>query len=107
MHHIEMTLLRKADTRLPVNLWIDETDRATPPKVLFQNNYADRFTSEKDLIPISIEERPNVIMQDYSLEISIEDFDKVTSFISNNRIVISRYIQDPSFGITDLFENIT
>ena len=107
MRHSEMTLLRKVDTKLPVNLWIDETDRATPPKVLFQNNYADRFTSKKDLIPISIEERPNVIMQDYSLEISIEDFDKVTSFISNNRIAISRYIQDHSFGITDLFKNIT
>ena len=105
MHHIEMTLLRKVDTKLPVNLWIDETDRATPPKVLFQNNYADRFTSEKDLLPISVEERPKVLMRDYSLEISIRDFDKVTSFISNNRIVISRYIQDPSFGITDLVNN--
>ena len=100
-----MTLLRKVDTKLPVNLWIDETDRATPPKVLFQNNYADRFTSEKDLLPISVEERPKVLMRDYSLEISIRDFDKVTSFISNNRIVISRYIQDPSFGITDLVNN--
>lgn len=29
-----MTLLRKVDTKLPVNLWIDETDIATPPKVL-------------------------------------------------------------------------
>lgn len=105
MHHIEMTLLRKADTKLPVNLWIDETDRAAPPRVLFQNNDKDRFTSEKDLIPISVEERPKVLIQNYSLEISIRDFDKVTSFISNNRIVISRYIQDPSFGITDLVNN--
>ena len=107
MHHIEMTLLRKADTRLPVNLWIDETDRATPPKVLLQNNYADRFTSEKDLLPISVEERPKVLKRNYSLEIFIADFDKVTSYISNNRIVILRYIQDLSFGITDLFKNIT
>ena len=100
-----MTLLRKADTRLPVNIWIDETDRATPPKVLLQNNYADRFTSEKDLFPISVEERPKVLMRDYSLEISIADFDKVTSFIANNRIAILSYIQDPYFGITDLINN--
>ena len=107
LYHIEMTLLRKADTKLPVNIWIDETDIATHPKVLFQNNNTDKFTAEKDLIPISVEERPKVLMQDYSLEISAGDFEKITNFISSNRTAILRYIQDTSFGITDLFKNIT
>ena len=98
-----LTLLRMTDTKLPVNLWIDKTASPKSPWLYFQNNYVDRFTCRLDLMPITVEEHPKMINKDDYLLISSEDFKKVTDFISNNRESIIKYIQDPAFGVRDLF----
>ena len=101
-----LTLLRKTDTKLPVNLWISETDCSNHPWLYFQNNYVDRFTCNMNLIPVTVEEHPKIIIKKQPLLLSLADYKKVTDFISNNCETIIKYIQDPTFGIMDFYENV-
>ena len=43
---IELTMLRKVDTKLPVNLWIDENSEHKS-RLMFQNNTSDTLTEKK------------------------------------------------------------
>ena len=106
MYLIEMSNLRKVDTRLPVNLWIDEANRSnhSVPRIKFQNNTSDRFTKSSDLIPISVEEEPKVLLKNFSLKISKEEFNAVVSFISLNKEAILRYMNDPSYSVVDYYK---
>ncbi len=101
-----LTLLRKADTKLPVNLWISEADCSNHPWLYFQNNYVDRFTCNISLIPVTVEEHPKIIIKKQPLFISPEDCRKVTYFISNNCETIIKYISDSSFGIMDFYNAV-
>lgn len=101
-----LTLLRKSDTKLPVNLWISEADCSNHPWLYFQNNYVDRFTCNMNLIPVTVEEHPKIIIKKQPLLLSLADYKKVTDFISNNCETIIKYIQDPTFGIMDFYENV-
>lgn len=42
---IELTMLRKVDTKLPVNLWIDENSEHKS-RLMFQNNSSDTLTKK-------------------------------------------------------------
>ena len=69
MRLIEFSMFRKSETGLPVNLWVDETDfrpvKHNFSRLKFQNNFSDRFTSNKDMIPISVEDEPKVLLKSF------------------------------------------
>lgn len=64
----EMTNLRKFETGLPSNISIQvlyDENRKYPhnmPRIKFQNNTSDRITGVSDLIPVSIEDEPRVLI---------------------------------------------
>ena len=65
----EMSNFRKKVTGLPVNLSLQietDEDKKYPhnlPRLKFQNNTADRITSVKDLIPVSIDAKnPRILI---------------------------------------------
>lgn len=64
----EMTNLRKFETGLPVNVSIQfQPDdkrkyKHNTPRLKFQNNTSDTVTSISDLIPVSIEDEPRVLI---------------------------------------------
>lgn len=64
----EMTNLRKFETGLPANVSIQvlsDENRKYPhnmPRIKFQNNTSDRITGISDLIPVSIEDEPHVLI---------------------------------------------
>lgn len=99
MDMITWTLLRKESTNLPVNLWIDEIHnrKRYPSRLVFQNNTSNVFTGVKDLIPISVEDDPKVLLEGFTPKISSSDLQAVKSFISINKEIILKYMNDPDF----------
>ena len=102
---IEITMLRKVDTGLPVNLWIDEKINKTS-RLMFQNNKSDTFTGKKDLIAITVDENPEIPLRKYNLKITSEEFNIVRKFISLNKTIILKYMNDTTFGLRDFFTNM-
>lgn len=102
---IEMSMFRKVDTKLPVNLWIDEDGERNPEhnlsRLKFQNNTSDRFTGRKDLIPISVDENPKILLKKFNPKITAKELQAVQDFISKNREIILKYMNDPQFGQGD------
>lgn len=90
----EMSNLRKNRTGLPVNISLQietDEDKKYPhnlPRLKFQNNTADRVTSNSDLIPVSIEDEPKVLInKDYDKKL----FKFVKKWIQVNKEVLLKF----------------
>lgn len=92
---MEMSTLRKKDTNLPVNIWVDDiaAERNTPhnrPKIKFQNNTSDRVLT-REAIPMSIDDNPEILVKNFKTKLSNEQVNAVRKFIVLNKDVLSDY----------------
>lgn len=74
---------------LPVDMairdcWMPYLYTASPFLIFFRNSYVKRG-HHKDLLPLSIGQHPKVLVRDYELHISQEDFDWIVKFVKDNR----------------------
>lgn len=99
---IELTMLRKVDTKLSVNLWIDENSEHKS-RLMFQNNTSDTLRKKSDLIPISVEDCPSILAKGNTLRISSDELKSVQSFITLNKEIFLKYMNDTHFGMHDFF----
>ena len=81
---IELTMLRKVDTKLPVNLWIDENSEHKS-RLMFQNNTSDTLTKKSDLIPISVEDCLSILAKGNTLRISSVLSSSILSWTSQQK----------------------
>lgn len=82
----EMSNIRKKDTGLPVNIWLDDIGsernvKHNLPRLKIQGNYKDRVSSKTELISVSISDDPQVLVKRPNLEISSSDLKEVLEFI--------------------------
>jgi len=92
---MEMSSLRKIDTNLPVNIWIDDigAERNTPhnlPRIKFQNDKSDNLVS-KNTVPISIDINPEILAKNFQTKLSKSDLNKIKKFIVDNFDVLMDY----------------
>lgn len=74
---------------LPVDMairdcWMPYLYTTSPFLIFFRNSYVKRG-HHKDLLPLSIGQHPKVLVRDYELHISQEDFDWIVKFVKDNR----------------------
>ena len=97
----EMTNLRSSTTNLPMTIWVYPEIRKLKhnlPRLKFQNNYSSHLTDVKDLVPISIEDNPKILVK-VNLKISQEDLATLKSWIRENKeILLQFYNQEIDAG---------
>lgn len=100
--------LRKNDTGLPVNIWID--DMAWKQKshwkriIKFQPDKGDK-SDTRIFIPMSIEDNPQIKARNPKLSININEIEQVRQFIINNKDLLLKYsIQE--ITITEFLEQM-
>jgi hypothetical protein len=91
----EMAGLRKSDSGLPVNLWLDDMStykRAGHWKrIKFQGDHGDKL-NPRNLFSMTISENPEIVP--HSAEISIKlpakEIAKIRQFVKDNYILLSK-----------------
>ena len=82
-------MTRQQYDNLPVDIairdcWMPYLYTTSPFLIFFRNSYVKRG-HHKDLLPLSIGRHPKVLVKDYELHISQEDFDWIVKFVKDNR----------------------
>ena len=83
----EMSTLKKNRyTKLPVNIWlsIKTKGKHNKPRLKIQNNKLDTLSSISDLIPVSIEDEPEILI-DKKIKISNSEIQYIKSWIKLNK----------------------
>ena len=92
---MEMSGLRKEDTNLPVNIWIDDVgnERSTPhnlPRIKFQNDTSNKLKS-RNTIPMSISIEPEVLVKNFQTKLTTSDINQIKQFIIDNHDLLTDY----------------
>ena len=100
----EMANLRKKDTKLPANLWIDEGQLFILGKhaerIKFQGNHADRI--RKDLLfPIDLNGVIHFDNNEKDCELNTSERDEIKNFVLNNRDIL-KVILDKKFSTEEM-----
>lgn len=102
---MEYSLLKPKFSGLNVDLYIDDGGayirHEHPLWLYFRNGY----TKNDNVLPISINETPEVLVDNYKLCISKNDFESIISFIKLNVELLISFAND-EIGHKDFFENI-
>lgn len=104
----EMSNLRKNQTGLPVNIWVDDIgverkSKHNQPRIKFQNDNADRMHEET--ISMSISENPEILQKNQKINISNEDVNKIKKFVKLNKNVLIEY-WNQNIELLELFKRI-
>ena len=91
----EMSTLRKYQTRLPVNIWIDDQGafRNVPhnlPRLKFQANKSDKVIGKGIPISISIK-KPEILIDNPKTELNSYEIGQIKNFIVRNYKVLMKY----------------
>ena len=99
-HLMEMSVLRKHETGLPVNIWVDEGQTYKLgghwKRIKFQDDKADHPDSNS-MIPMSISENPKVNVKNYKLP--EQDINLIKQFVKINLDILLKL--GDSIGIVE------
>jgi hypothetical protein len=91
----EMAGLRKPDTGLPVNLWLDETGAYKRTghwkRIKFQGDHGN-VINPKSLFTMTISDNPQIMPPDAEMKIKLprKDIERVKIFVKNNANLLSK-----------------
>jgi len=84
----EMSNFMKAESGLPVNLWLDTAENYKRgghwKRIKVQNNYGDKFRND-DLFSITISDNPEIKPPNVKVKISNDDVEIIKNFIKTNK----------------------
>ena len=90
-HLEEMATLRKQRSKLPVNLYLDDSgswkNTGHGKRIKFQADKADRPMT-RDMIPMSIEDEPKILIKNPKISLSASDLDKIKNFVRANKVLL-------------------
>jgi hypothetical protein len=102
-HLDEMAGLRKYDSGLPVNLWLDDSSRYKRSghfkRIKFQGDYGNKLTSN-NLFTMTISSNPEIPkVQQSKVKLPAKDVKAIRTFVINNKDLLSNLAdQDISFA---------
>ena len=85
-YNYQMTNLSKDETNLPMVIWIESNTRTSQhdtPSLKFANSYSNKQL-EIDLIPVSIAQNPEILIQNPTLNISQSDLNILIEWIKRH-----------------------
>ncbi|MBS7272585.1 MAG: hypothetical protein KIG97_09515 [Fibrobacter sp.] len=89
----EMACLRKNKTGLPVNIYVDDSgawkESGHANRIKFQKDKGDRPVT-RDMIPMSIEDEPKVMVSNPDMELSASDINAVKKFVIDNKDLLEK-----------------
>lgn len=89
----EMACLRKNKTGLPVNIYVDDSgawkESGHANRIKFQRDKGDRPIT-RDMIPMSIEDNPQILAPNPNMELSTSDVNAVKRFVVANRVLLEK-----------------
>ena len=69
----------------------------------FKITFQIHSQKKNDLIPISVEDCPSILAKGNTLRISSDELKSVQSFITLNKEIFVKYMNDTHFGMHDFF----
>jgi len=91
----EMAGLRKSDSGLPVNLWLDNMSSYTRAghwkRIKVQGDYGNKV-NPKNMFSMTISEDPQILPPDaiHKIKLPAKDIEKVRQFVINNHKLLSK-----------------
>lgn len=89
----EMACLRKNKTGLPVNIYVDDSgawkQSGHANRIKFQKDKGDRPVT-LDMIPMSIEDEPRILVSKPKMELSESDINAVKKFVVANKELLEK-----------------
>ena len=99
--------LRKKDTGLPVNIWIDDMawkNTGHWKKIKFQPDTENRADTDT-FIPMSIEDNPRVLMDNPQITIDAKKLEQVKQFVRINKNLLLLYA-DQKITISEFLQQM-
>jgi hypothetical protein len=89
----EMATLRKSDSGLPANLYLDDTGSWSKSghwkRIKFQPNTGDRPVT-KDMIPMSIDDNPRILVKNVEVALNAKQLNQIKMFVRVNKDLLLR-----------------
>lgn len=87
-----MANIAKRYTNLPVIIWVhsDEPMQHNMPRIKFQNTKSDKIQSNM-LVPLSIEDDPQILIKGVKLNISGKELQKIKDWVVKNKMLLLKY----------------
>jgi hypothetical protein len=105
----EMATLRKDRSGLPVNLYLDDSMSykrgGHAKRIKFQPDRGDRPIT-RSMIPMSIDDDPQIMGKNVRLNLSTADIDKVKAFVKANKDLLLA-LSDMKIDIYDFIARMT
>jgi hypothetical protein len=87
----EMATLRKTDSGLPANLYLDDTGSWSKSghwkSIKFQPNTGDRPVT-RDMVPMSIDDNPQVLVKNIKMSLNAKQLDRIKAFVRVNKDIL-------------------
>lgn len=84
----EMATLRKSDSGLPANLYLDDIGSWCKSghwkRIKFQPNTGDRPVTS-DMVPMSIEDNPRVLVKNAKVSLDAKQLEEIKAFVRANK----------------------
>jgi hypothetical protein len=106
----EMAGLRKSDSGLPVNLWLDDSSyykRAGHWKrIKFQGDHGDK-ANPGNMFTMTISENPEIMPKSVEMQIKLpaKEIEKIRQFVKNNYELLSK-LADQDITAFDFFKRM-
>jgi hypothetical protein len=106
----EMSGLRKRDSGLPVNLWLDDSEhyRRTGhwKRIKFQGDHGDK-ANPGNMFNMTISENPEIMPKSAvtQIKLSAKEIEKIRQFVKNNYKLLSK-LADQDITVFDFFKKM-
>jgi chaperonin GroEL (HSP60 family) len=104
----EMSTLRKGRSKLPANLYLDDTGSWITSKywkrIKFQPNTQEK-ANPKIMIPMSIEDNPKILVENVKINLNEKEINQLEKFVSNNQNLILQ-LEEQKIDIVEFIEKM-
>ena len=106
----EMAGLRKSDSGLPVNLWLDNTSAYKLSghwkRIKFQGDHGNKL-NRNNLFTMTISENPEIMPKSAESQINlpVKEIEQVRAFVKNNHILLSQ-LADQEISVFSFFKKM-
>jgi hypothetical protein len=84
----EMATLRKSDSGLPANLYLDDVGSWSKSghwkRIKFQPNTGDRPVT-RDMVPMSIDDDPQILIKNAKISLNAKQLEQIKRFVRANK----------------------